>query len=261
MPDMDTIQYAVEGGVAHVTLARAASLNAISKQLSAELAATMSEAEADPDVRVILLTGQGRAFCAGADLKDPTMHAAEDIVDQLVTTRDNGSGNLVGSCTKPVVAAVQGWAVGGGMEMVIAADVAIADDTARFFLSQVGLGILPGGGGVARLARVVGPQWTARLVLGGARIDAATALQIGLVSEVTAAGAHVDRAVEAASVIASLPPAAVRLAKQAIVTSMDMPLHDALVADNYKLFVLSGTPEKAEAHGAFSARARPSPDA
>ena len=249
---METIDYGVADGVAHVTLARPASLNAISKQLSAELAATMAEVESDPGVRAVLLSGKGRAFCAGADLKDPTMHAAEDIVGQLVASRDNGSGSFVGTCTKPVVVAIQGWAVGGGAEMVIVADIAIADETARFFLSQVGLGILPGGGGVARLVRAVGPEWASRLVLLGERIDAETALRIGLVSEVTPAGAHLDRAVEAATTLASLPPAAVRLAKQAIVSAMDVPLQHALIADNYKLFVLSGTPEKEAAHAAFS---------
>jgi enoyl-CoA hydratase len=249
---METIEYIVENGVAHVTLARPASLNAISKQLSAELSATMSEAESDGDVRVVLLSGQGRSFCAGADLKDPTMHAAEDIVGQLVSDRHNGSGSFVGACTKPVVAAVHGWAVGGGMEMALAADVTIADETATFFLSQVGLGILPGGGGVARLVRAVGPEWASRLVLLGEKIDARTALRIGFVGEVTAKGLHLDRAVEAASTIAALPPAAVRLAKQAIVTSLDVPLRQALIDDNYKLFVLSGTPEKEEAHAAFS---------
>ncbi len=259
---METIRLAVEGGVAHVTLDRPASLNAISKQLSAELAATMADVELDPAVRVVLLSGEGRSFCAGADLKDPTMHAAEDVVGQLVATRDNGSGSFVASCTKPVVAAVHGWAVGGGCEMVIAADIAIADETARLFLSQVGLGILPGGGGVARLVRAVGPEWASRMILLGEHVDAATALRIGLVSEVTAPGAHVDRAVEVASTIASQPASAVRLAKQAIASSMDVPLHDALVADNYKLFVLSGTPEKEQAHGAFvTRRAGPATDA
>jgi enoyl-CoA hydratase/carnithine racemase len=259
---METIDYRVEGGIAHVTLARPASLNAISKQLSTELATTMDEAESDPDVRVVLLSGQGRSFCAGADLKDPTMHAADDIVGQLAVDRGNGSGSFVGACTKPVVAAIQGWAVGGGTEMVIAADIAVADETARFFLSQVGLGILPGGGGVARLVRAVGPEWASRMVLFGEHVDADTALRIGLVSEVTPAGAHIDRAVETASTIASMPPAAVRLAKQAITTSTDVPLHDALVADNYKLFVLSATPEKEVAHAAFSiARGRTAADA
>ncbi len=259
---METIDYLVEGGVAHVTLARPSSLNAISKQLSAELTAVVGEVEADPAVRVVLLSGQGRSFCAGADLKDPTMHDADDIVGQLAAGRANGSGNIVGSCTKPVVCAVQGWAVGGGVEMVLAADVPIADETARFFLSQVGLGILPAGGGVARLVRAVGPVWASRMVLLGEHVDAATALRIGLVGEVTAPGAHIDRAVEVASTMAALPLAAVRLAKQALVTALDTSFRDALVADNYKLFVLSGTPEKAAAHAAFSQdRARPPSDA
>jgi enoyl-CoA hydratase len=222
----------------------------------------VAQAEADPAVRVVLVTGEGRSFCAGADLKDPKMHDAEDIVGQLAAGRANGSGNIVGSCTKPVVCAVHGWAVGGGVEMVLAADIAIADETACFFLSQVGLGILPAGGGVARLVRAVGPAWASRMILLGEQVDASTALRIGLVTEVTAAAAHIDRAVDVASTIAGLPLAAVRLAKQAIVTSLDTPLHDALVADNYKLFVLSGTPQKAQAHEEFARdRARPPADA
>lgn len=249
---MDTVEYAVEDGVAHITLARPDSLNALSKQLGRDISQAFDEAEADTKVKAVVLSGQGRSFCAGADLKDPETHSAVDIVGQLVGQRGGTSDVAAAFCTKPVIAAVQGWSVGAGVEMVLAADVTIADETAKFFLPQVSLGILPGAGGVARLVRAVGPQWASRMVLLGEKIDAATAAQIGLISEITPTGTHIDRATQAAVALAALPSASVRLAKQAVVTATDMPLRHALVADNYTLFVLSGTPEKEEAHAAFS---------
>ncbi len=142
--------------------------------------------------------------------------------------------------------------MGAGVEMAIAADVTIAADTARFYLPQVSLGILPGAGGVSRLTRVVGPEWASRMVLLGEKVDAATAARIGLVSEVVAPEDLATRAKEAAQTLAALPPAAVRLAKQSIINAMEMPLRQALTADNYKLFILSGTDEKKAAHGAFA---------
>lgn len=249
---METVEYAVEDGVAHITLARPESLNALSKQLGRDITQSFEEAEADPAVKAVVLSGKGKSFCAGADLKDPETHSAVDIVGQLVGQRGGTSDVAAAFCTKPVVTAVQGWSVGAGVEMILASDVTIADETARFFLPQVSLGILPGAGGVARLVRAVGPEWASRLILLGQKIDAQVAFSIGLVSEVAPAGTHVDRAIEAAVALAALPSASVRLAKQAIVTAMDMPIRHALVADNYKLFVLSGTPEKEEAHSAFS---------
>jgi enoyl-CoA hydratase len=249
---VETVAYAVEDGVAHITLNRPDNLNALSKQLGRDIAQAFDEAEADPAVRAVVLAGSGRSFCAGADLKDPETHSAVDIVGQLVAQKGGTSDVAAGGCTKPVVAAVQGWAVGAGVEMVLAADVAIGDDTAKFFLPQVSLGILPGAGGVARLVRAVGPKWAARMVLLGEKLDATTASRIGLITEVTATGAHIDRATEIAVGLAALPPASVRVAKQAVLSATEMPLQHALVADNYKLFVLSGTPEKEEAHAAFS---------
>jgi enoyl-CoA hydratase/carnithine racemase len=246
------VQYDVVDGVARVTMARPDSLNALSRQLSADLAAAFADVEANPEVRSVLLAGQGRAFCAGADLKDPDTHPATDIVGQLVNQRGAGVDTVVAFCTKPVVAAVQGWAVGAGVEMTIAAEVAIAADTARFYLPQVSLGILPGAGGSSRLVRVVGPQWAARLILLGEKIDAATAERIGLVSAVVPAAELEARALEAAQTLADLPPAAVRLAKQSINAALDVPLRHALTADNYRLFILSGTDEKKTAHAAFA---------
>jgi len=249
---VETVDYAVEDGVAHITLNRPQSLNALSKQLGRDISQAFDEAEADPAVKAVLLAGNGKSFCAGADLKDPETHSAVDIVGQLVSQRGGTSDVAAGACTKPVVAAVQGWSVGAGVEMVLAADVTIGDETAKFFLPQVSLGILPGAGGVARLVRAVGPEWASRMVLLGQKVDAETAAKIGLISEITAAGAHIDRATEVAVGLAALPSASVRLAKQALLTATEMPLHHALTADNYKLFVLSGTPEKEEAHAAFS---------
>ncbi|MFT3853425.1 MAG: enoyl-CoA hydratase/isomerase family protein [Ilumatobacteraceae bacterium] len=249
---MQTVNYVVDDGVAHITLNRPDNLNALSRQLSADIARAFAQVEDDPAVRAVVLAGEGRAFCAGADLKDPDTHPATDIVGQLISSRGAGVDTPVAFCTRPVIAAVHGWAVGAGVEMAIAADVVVGAETARFYLPQVSLGILPGAGGASRLTRVIGKEWASRMILLGEKVDAPTALRIGLISEMVAADDLLGRANELARSLAALPPAAVRLAKQSIIDADDVPLRQALKADNYRLFILSGTDEKKSAHGAFA---------
>jgi enoyl-CoA hydratase/carnithine racemase len=249
---MVAVKYSVADRIARITLARPEALNATNRELGEGVGTSVTQAVADPDVHVVLLDAQGRAFCAGADLKDANTHNAHDIIVHMAPSR---SGlDLLGGCTKPVVAAVQGYCVGAGVEMAISADVTIAAEDAIFFLPQVKLGILPGAGGVSRLVRRIGEPWAARMALLGERIDAQTALRIGLVTEVVARDALETRSREIAAVLADVPPAAVQLTKESINQSYDVPLSAGLMADKYRLFVLSGTPEKEASHAAFRNR-------
>jgi enoyl-CoA hydratase/carnithine racemase len=249
---MPAVKYSVEGAVGRITLNRPDALNATNRELGLGVGSALAEAIADPQVRAILLDAEGRAFCAGADLKDANTHSATDIVAHMAPS-PTGTDRL-GLCPKPVVAAVQGWCVGAGVEMAISADVTIAADDATFFLPQVKLGILPGAGGVSRLVRRIGEPWTARMALLGERIKADTALRIGLVTEVVPRDELAARAMELATALADVPPAAVQLCKESINQSYDLPLSAGLMADKYRLFVLSGTPEKEASHAAFRER-------
>lgn len=249
---MPAVKYAVEGAVGRITLNRPDALNATNRELGLGVGAALADAVADPAVHSILLDAEGRAFCAGADLKDADTHSADDIIAHMAPSM-SGTDRL-GLCPKPIVAAVQGYCVGAGVEMAISADVTIAAEDAIFFLPQVKLGILPGAGGVSRLVRRIGEPWTARMALLGERIGAEVALRIGLVTEVVPRDQLGARAMELATALADVPPAAVQLCKESINQSFDVPLSTGLMADKYRLFVLSGTPEKEASHRAFRER-------
>jgi enoyl-CoA hydratase len=249
---MTTVTYEVIDRVARVTLTRPDCLNAVNRTLIREVNEAFGRIAVDDDVRAVVLAGQGRAFCAGADLKDPETHSADDVLATLA-----GDGlDAVAACRKPVIAAVQGYAVGAGVEMVIAADIAIAAESAVFFLPQVALGIVPGAGGLSRLVRCVGEAWTTRMALLGEKIDAERALQIGLVTEVVSESQLEERSLAIATALADQPHIAVRLAKESIAEASDLPLSAALRTDKYRLFALSSSNEKEELHAAFGTRKR-----
>lgn len=245
---MTILDYRTGDGVAHITMTRSESLNAMNKELGTALTESFAAAAADPEIRVIVLRGEGKSFCAGADLKDEDTHNARDIVQHL----EPGSVDVLTSMRKPVIAGVQRHCVGVGVELAIAADICVAASDAVFFSPQVSLGILPGAGGVARLVRRVGETWASRLILLGERIDAATALRIGLVSEIVEREALDARVEELAATLAAQPTASVQLAKEAILEAPEVPLSSALQADKYRLFVLSDTDEKKASHAAFA---------
>ena len=245
------VTYRSTDGVGHITLARSKSLNAANRELIDGIGNSVAAANADRSVRVILLDAEGRAFCAGADLKDSNTHSADDIVEHL-TPSSSGGTESVAATPKPVVVAVQGFCVGVGVELTISADIAIASDDAIFFLPQVKLGIVPGAGGLSRLVRRVGPNWTARMSLLGERITADVAKEIGLVTEVVPRDQLESRALELATTLAEMPAAATHLAKESINVAQELPLQSALLADKYRLFVLSGTDEKKASHAAFA---------
>lgn len=249
---MEAVKYDVADGVAHVTLSRPDSLNAVNKDLTRGVEEAFALIAADDDVRAVLLSGEGRSFCAGADLKDPDTHSADDILANLRP----GGLDAVSTCPKPIVTAVQGYAIGAGVELVCASDVVIAAEDAVFFLPQVALGIVPGAGGLTRMVRRVGEAWTSRMALLGERVPAETALRIGLVTEVVERDGLVPRAMELAAALAAQPTAAARLAKESILEAQDLPLSSALRVDKYRLFALSGTDEKKQSHAAFANRAK-----
>jgi enoyl-CoA hydratase len=235
-------------GVALVTLDRPEALNALSFGLLARLDAALAALDADDACRVIVITGAGdRAFAAGADvreLRDETpssLHAADPFaaVDRVATLRT------------PTIAAVRGFALGGGCELAMACDMLIAGDDARFGQPEILIGVIPGAGGTQRLARAIGKARAMELILTGRRIDAAEADRLGLVTAVVPAGETLDRALELAGRIAALPPLAVRAAKAAILAAQEVPLSAGLRAERDGFESLFATQDQREGMAAF----------
>jgi enoyl-CoA hydratase len=235
----------VRNRVGILELNRPEKLNALNYDLAAELPDAVGRLVDDPEVGAILFCGAGRAFCAGADLKDDRVHDGADILE-FFAAADSKMMEVIASCPKPVVTAIQGYCVGGGVEFLLAADVAVAATDATFFFTQVGLGIFPAGGGTSRLVHRVGDQWAARLVLAGERIDAHRAEQIGLVTEVVAPEALRERAFALTRQIAEQPQTALQVAKQSLLGVREMPLSQALAMDRWRVLPLFA----ATAHGA-----------
>jgi enoyl-CoA hydratase len=206
----------VEGGVATLTLDRAAKLNAMSPEMVDELARLLAEIDGDRDIRAVIVTGSGaRAFCVGADIN--AWCALEPLDMWRNWIRD---GHRVLECLaqlrQPTIAAINGYAFGGGLELALAADIRIAADSATFALPETKIGTLPGWAGTKRLPQAIGEARAKQMIFSGGQIDAATAERWGLVNEVVALEALMDRCRSLASEIAANAPVAVQLAKAII---------------------------------------------
>ncbi|AHH19852.1 putative enoyl-CoA hydratase [Nocardia nova SH22a] len=203
--------YEVRDHVAVVTLNRPAALNAVDSALSAAAGAALERAANDPQVRAVVITGAGRAFCAGADLK--AIAAGGDIYDPAHREWDF-AGIVRHWIDKPVIAAVNGFALGGGTEIVLAADLAVIDETASLGLPEVRRGLIAAAGGLLRIHRQVPPKVAAEIALTGRPISAARAYELGLVNVVAPAGTALASALELAAVIVANAPLAVRQSKR-----------------------------------------------
>ncbi|PNA02172.1 MULTISPECIES: 2,3-dehydroadipyl-CoA hydratase PaaF [unclassified Pseudomonas] len=234
-------------GVRLITLHRPQALNALNTALLEELAAELNAADQDPQIRAVVITGSRKAFAAGADINEM---AQRDLVGILGDPRVLHWQRIAGF-GKPLIAAVNGFALGGGCELVMCADIVIAGSDARFGQPEINLGILPGAGGTQRLLRAVGKPLAMQMVLGGEAIGARHALQAGLVSEVTEPELTVERALQVAVAIAAKAPLAVRLAKEALLKAQDMDLASGLRFERHAFTLLAGTADRNEGIRAF----------
>ncbi|PYB76415.1 MULTISPECIES: 2,3-dehydroadipyl-CoA hydratase PaaF [Pseudomonas] len=234
-------------GVRLITLHRPQALNALNTALLEELAAELHAADQDPQIRAVVITGSRKAFAAGADINEM---AQRDLVGILEDPRVAHWQRITGFA-KPLIAAVNGFALGGGCELVMCADIVIAGSDARFGQPEINLGILPGAGGTQRLLRAVGKPLAMQMVLGGEAIGARHALQAGLVSEVTEPELAVERALQVAVAIAAKAPLAVRLAKEALLKAQDMDLASGLRFERHAFTLLAGTADRNEGIRAF----------
>jgi len=244
-----------------VTLSRPSARNAWGPDFNEGLGRQFAAMEDDDEIRCAVLTGDesGGAFSAGANLKDPrthTMASAAEFIKSLPKRRERAFETL-GNFSKPIVGAVNGYAVGIGCIVTFCCDLLVASDKAEWRLPQVALGILPAYGGTVRLARRVGQGHAMRLAL-GIPLTAEEAYRIGLAQWLVPHAKVMDKALEIAAHVASLPPLAARLTKESLLRGLDIPnLSDASLVDLYRFATLELTEDKAEAHGAWRDKRKP----
>jgi enoyl-CoA hydratase len=230
-----------------ITLNRPKVLNALSPELIGEVTAALGEMGRDESVRAVVLTGGPQVFAAGADIGDM---AERGPVDQL--QRDQtGRWAAISSFTKPLLAAVNGYALGGGCELALMCDLVVASETAQFGQPEVKIGIIPGAGGTQRWARSAGKVRAMEAVLTGEPVSAADAERLGLVNRVVAAGAYMDEALRLAKLIAQRPPLAVRLGKEAVNQAMEVGLTAGLGFERKLFYLLFASDDKREGMRAF----------
>ena len=237
----------LDGPVGVVTLNRPRVLNALSPVLVGELNDALGRLDADPEVRAAVLTGGPRVFAAGADIGDMSERSP---IEQL--QRDQtGRWGPVAAFTKPLIAAVNGYALGGGCELALMCDLIVAGDSARFGQPEINLGIIPGAGGTQRWPRTVGKYVAMEVNLGGAPITAQRAYQLGLVNKVVPAEVTIEVARGIAHQLAAKAPVALRLAKESVNRALETPLQEGLAVERKNFYFLFATEDQKEGMRAF----------
>jgi len=244
----ETVIVETGDGVALIRLNRPAALNALNDALMNALTAALDAAEADGAVRAIVITGSDRAFAAGADIKEMATKSYADVYGEDFITRN---WERVTRCRKPVIAAVAGYALGGGCELAMMCDFIIAADTARFGQPEITLGVSPGAGGTQRLTRFVGKSKAMDMVLTGRMMDAAEAERCGLVSRVTPLAELLPTAMEAARKVAALSPNAVMLTKEMVGAAYETPLSQGMKLERRLFHSLFAFDDQKEGMAAF----------
>ncbi len=252
---MEPIRSERRGAVALLTLCRPKALNALDRAALDALRVVCSEIASDASVRAVVLTGEGRAFAAGADIEQMRQHSPAEA--QEFSRLGHAAFSDLEALGVPTIAAVNGYALGGGCELACACDWIYASDKARFGQPEVKLGLIPGFGGTSRLARRVGVAWAKELVLTGDPIDADTALRIGLANRIFGSDALVDAAVKIGETIASKSSVAVAQAKRVIQEGQGADLRVAHSLEQAAFGIVSASEDRNEGMDAFLAKRDP----
>ena len=251
-----TYQYIVtekDNGAGLIRFNRPKALNALSPELMEELGQALLNFDTDPDVGAIVITGSQRAFAAGADIKAMATASATDmLLNDLISKWET-----ILHIKKPVIAAVSGYALGGGFELAMACDMIVASESAQFGQPEINLGIIPGFGGTQRLARTVGKALAMEMVLLDRRLSAQEAQQFGLVNHVFPVETYLDEALRLAQKLARQAPVAVRLGKETVNKAFELSLAEGLVFERRAFQMLFATADQKEGMAAFVEKRRP----
>jgi enoyl-CoA hydratase len=245
--NLTTITLIKEPGYALIQFNRPEVLNAINMKLMEELVSTLEELDKDSDVRCIVITGSEKAFAAGADIKEMADASAIEMLQRDQFAR----WDRIRKIKKPIIAAVSGFALGGGCELAMTCDIIIASESAKFGQPEINLGVIPGAGGTQRLTRAVGKYKAMEMVLTGSMITAEEAKQWGLVVKVVPNEYLLEEAKNLATMIASKPPVAVRLGKEAIMKSFDTTIEGGLEFERKNFYMLFASDDQKEGMKAF----------
>jgi len=236
-----------ETGYAIIQLNRPEVLNAINIRLMEELVDALEALDKDNDVRCIIITGNEKAFAAGADIKE----MAEASAIEMLLRDQFARWDRIRRIKKPLIAAVSGFALGGGCELSMTCDIIIASETAKFGQPEINIGVMPGAGGTQRLTRAVGKAKAMEMVLTGKMISAQEALQWGLINKVVPVEYYLEEAKNLAREIASKPPVAVRLAKEAVLKAFDTTIESGLEFERRNFYLLFASEDQKEGMKAF----------
>ena len=247
------VERQAEQRTALVRLNRPKQLNALNGAVMDTLCATLEELDRDEAVRVIVVTGNERAFAAGADIGEM---AGASPIDMLLTNRI-GQWDRIRKVSKPVIAAVNGWALGGGCELAMTLDLIVAGESAKFGQPEIGIGVIPGAGGTQRLTRAIGKSKAMRMILTGDPMTAREAEAAGLVALVTQDELVVEDALALSAAIAAKSPIALRLAKEAVNAAYEMSLTDALAHERRLFYLLFSSEDQKEGMAAFLEKRSP----
>ena len=247
--EYQNLQIKKEGQRAQITLNRPENYNAFTVEMIGELSAAVETLEQDPNIRVVLVTGSGKAFVAGADIKYMQGLGALEAVSYAKDT--NAIYEKIAASKKVYIAVINGVALGAGTEFALACDIRLASDKAKFGLPEVGLGILPGGGGTQRLSHLVGMGFAMELILSGRVIGAQEAFGMGLINRVVEAEGLMEAAVELAESIAKNAPIALALAKECVRQSVKVPLGQGLAFEQKQFGLCFATKDQKEGLAAF----------
>jgi len=242
-----------DGNVVLLRLNRPEARNALSPELMEELASKLERLDPDPDVRCIVIAGSDKVFAAGADIKAMSERSFAEALRHPAAS----FWRRLAAIKTPMIAAVSGYALGGGCELALACDMIVAAEGATFGQPEINLGIIPGGGGTQRLARVLGKQRAMELVLTGERFDATAALELGLVNRVVEGGGWLDEAMALAATVAERPPIAARLAKQAVIAADETALSAGLENERRLYELAMATEDRVEGMTAFLEKREP----
>ncbi|MGP8124817.1 MAG: enoyl-CoA hydratase-related protein [Nitrososphaerales archaeon] len=243
-----------EGPVGLVMINRPDAMNALNARMVTELIAALDDFEKDDGVRCVVITGSERAFSAGADIKEMAEMTA---VQMAMTGHFFPLWDKVGRFPKPIVGALSGFVLGGGLELAMSCDVLIASETTQLGQPEIDIGIMPGGGGTQRLTRAVGKYKAMEMILTGRKIGAEEAKTLGLVARVVPKEAYLTEAKKVANEIASKSPVAVRQAKMAVNKAFEMGLADGLDFERELFYLLFASEDKTEGMKAFMEKRRP----
>ena len=250
----ETLSASKEAPLGIITINRPEALNALSNKLVHELISALAAFESDEEVRCLVITGSERAFSAGADIKEMADMSA---VQMSMSGHFFPLWDRLGRYPKPVVGALSGFVLGGGLELAMSLDVLIASETTQLGQPEINIGVMPGGGGTQRLTRAVGKYKAMDMILTGTRIGADEAKALGLVSRVVPKEAYLEEAKKVATEIASKSPVSVKLAKMAVNKAFEMGLSDGLDFERQLFYLLFASEDAKEGMKAFMEKRKP----